>query len=633
VRLGRILAALLLLTGAMAADIATGVAIYGGTPAGIAAAIAAGSSGQRVLVIEPYRWVGGMVTNGLSHSDYHAHEGLTGAFLAFTRRVHAHYQERYGKDSPQAHGCRLGTQAEPHVNRLVLERMLTEVPSIRVLTRHRLVDAIVEADAAGPEIRRITLAGPDGQPLTVVATVFIDATYEGDLMAKADRSWQASTQGRRVMAQEGLHGDRLWRVGREGRAEYGESLAPEAADQQLQAYNFRLCMTRMAANRVAIPQPAGYDRAGFADLLPLLEKGSFAKVFAENSGRATGFYKMQVPAIPNGKFDINDVSSSAVRLSMPAANLDWPDGDAAARQRVQAAHLRYNLGMLWFIQNDPAVPARYRDEALEWGLCRDEFTDTGHLPEQLYVREARRMIGRYVFTQNDTEQVAGDMRCVFQRDSIAMGEYGPNCHGTGHEGPLFGGRHVGEFYRVVMPYQIPYGVILPKHLGNLLVPVAVSASHVGFCALRLEPIWMSLGQAAGFAASEALSKNQRVQEVAVSTLQQRLRAAGSATIYVSDVLPGSADFVAVQWWGQLGGLHGVEPRADGIKAARGKALTGQYFATYPGHEVGLDVGLDAALATGWKAIGEKAGVPALALEPTVTRGEFIRRAYRTVHGP
>lgn len=604
----RHLAVLTLATTLAAEDLATDVAIYGGTPAGIAAAIAAGRSGQQVLLIEPYSWIGGLATNGLTHTDYHAYEGLTGSFLAFSRRVEAFYAGKYGPDSQQVRDTHRGTHAEPHVNRLVFERMLAEVPTVRVLTRHRLdrTAAVVTPDAA---ISAIGVHGSDGRRHTVTAKVFIDATYEGDLVALVGEPW---------------------RVGREGRAEYDESLAPEQPDAQLQAYNFRLTFTNVADNLVTIPEPPGYRRGDFVGILPLLEQGAFKAVFTAKSGRDTGIYKAQFPPLPNGKFDINDVSNSAARLSLPGTNRGWPDGDAATRRAIFAEHLRYNLGLLHFLQNDAAVPQRWRDEARGYGLCSDEFTTTDHLPEQLYVREARRLVGRHVFNEHDTDQADGDMRCVLRRDSIAMGEYGPNCHGTSHEGPLYGGRHTGEFYKVVMPYQIPYGVIVPRRTTNLLVPVAASASHVGFCALRLEPIWMSLGQAAGCAATLAITGRTTVQQVDVPRLQRRLHDAGSATIYTSDVPPGHPDFAAVQWWGQLGGLHGLVPRAADEKPKRGKNIGGQYNETYPGQEVGLDRPLDAALAEQWTAIAGQAGVPTTVVTGSGTRGEFIRRAFAGV---
>lgn len=578
------------------------VLVYGATPGGIAAALGAADAGRSVLLVEPTAQLGGLTTSGLSHTDFHSRESLSGAFLDFARRVEAHYVAAYGADSPQARACFHGTFGEPKVNRAIFVQMLAERLRITVQLKSTLQRVEVVKPDGRPRINAVDLRASDGTVSTVRAAVFIDGTYEGDLMAAAGVAW---------------------RVGREGRAEYDESLAPETADGQLQAYNFRFIMTREPANRVTPVAPPGYRREDFADLLPVLASGRIKRVFDYPSGC---LFKAQTPALPNGKYDINDVSQGVVRLSLPGKNLAWPDGDAAARAAVLTEHRRDQVGLLFFLQNDPAVPAKFRDEAREWGWCRDEFTATDHLPPQLYVREARRMTGAYVFTQRDSAHAPGDARAVLQRDAIAMGDYGNNCHGTAHDGPRFGGKHTGEFYHPVPPYQIPYGVLVPRDVENLLVPVAASSSHVGFCALRLEPIWMSLGQAAGHAAALAIRGHVPVQRVSVPDLQVVLQAKGSATIYTSDVLPGHPDFAAVQWWGTRGGLHGLAPM-PAKPGQRGSPLHGQYYEANPGHAVELGRPLDAALARRWVALamecgGATAGLPAA--DGKVTRGDFIR---------
>lgn len=585
-------------SGALQAD----VVIYGGTPAGIAAAIEVARTGRAVAIIEPYSWIGGLITNGLVHADYHSDESLSGTFLDFAQRVERHYVAMYGADAPQVTACFGGTHPEPHVARKLFEEMLAEHPSIRVLLKHRLTS--VETSGTAPH-QRVTLAhvvDESGNNVTLTGRVWIDASYEGDFAALAGVTM--------------THG-------REGRDQYGESLAPEAADEAVQGYNFRLVMTKDPKLRVPVSAPAGYDRNDFVELLPLLEAGRFKEVFCYPSG---GLYKAHEPALPNGKHDINDVSRGLVRLSLPDINNAWPTGDAATRQQIFDEHVRHNVGMLYFLQNDPAVPTRYRELAREWGWCRDEFVDNGHLPEQLYVREARRMMGRHVFTEQDTDHAPGDARAVLQPDAIAMADYGPNCHGTGHTGSRFGGRHTGEFYKRVPAYQIPYGVLLPKSHDNLLVPVACSASHVGFCALRLEPVWMSLGQAAGLAAEMAIANDIDVPEVDVPTMQQRLHARRSATIYVTDVLPGDADFAAVQWWGTLGGLHGLEPMPE-QPGPRGKHLVSQYYEAAPGHAVKLGNPLTDGLRQRWMTLAKKHGVEASSPVGVTTRGAFIRAAF------
>ncbi len=574
------------------------VVIYGATPGGIAAAIAAAKNGQRVDLVEPTARIGGLVTSGLSHTDFHSFESLTGTYLDFSQRVQTYYAQKYGNDSPQVRDSFRGTFAEPHVNLTVLEQMLAEQESIAVLKQYTLDSVDVRETSDVDHIQSTTFRNADGEDVTIAGRIFIDATYEGDLLAKVGVPW---------------------RCGREGRDEYHESLAPENGDDQLQAYNFRFIMTHDPANRVAPKPPSGYRREDFLGVLPILKSGRIKTVFGYPRGC---LFKAQTPPLPNGKYDINDVSGGLVRLSLPGKNLEWPDGDATARAKVFAEHRRDQVGLLHFLQHDAAVPKKFRDEARQWGWCRDEFAETDHLPPQLYVREARRMVGVHIFRQQDSEHAPGDARAVLHPDAIAMGDYGNNCHGTDHEGPRFGGRHTGEFYNPVPPYQIPFRTLLPREVDNLLVPVAVSATHVGFCALRLEPIWMSLGQAAGHAAAVAIEQDVPVQKVDVAKLQRKLHADGSATIYVSDVLPGHPDFAAVQWWGTLGGLHGLNPM-PAKPGQRGEKIHGQYFQANPGHKAELDATLNDALKQRWQNL-----YPLPNSEEIKTRGDWIRQAFQ-----
>ena len=592
------------------------VVVYGATPAGIAAALAAGVDGEHVLLVEPTGRVGGLVTAGLSYTDIRTFESLTGTFLEFTSRVATYYRLKYGDDSEQVLACERGIFAEPKVNLAVFEQMLAEQPRVQVVRNTRLAGVRMgvaegESTPGRPPQRAIlsaTFVGDELMQRVVSAKVFIDATYEGDLMAAA-----------------GV----VWRIGREAGAEYGESLAPETADGQLQAYNFRLTLTRSRENRVAPGAPPGYQREYFLPLLEVLASGRIERIFGETR---KCIFKVQEPGLPNGKYDVNDMSGGEVRLSLAGRNVAWPDGQPATRGRIFADHLLDQVGLLYFLQNDDAVPPRFRDEAREWGFCRDEFPDSGHMPPQLYVREARRMIGRHVFCEADTDRAPHDARAVLRSDAIAMGDYGPNCHGTAHEGPRFGGRHTGEFYKPVVPYQVPYGVMVPQDVANLLVVNAVSASHVGFCALRLEPIWTSIGQAAGHAAHLVVGGGCSVADVPLATLQARLHAAGAATIYVSDVPPGHDDFPLVQWWGLQGGWHGLSSGPD-TPHRRGRLIHGQYFEAFPDHAANLEHPLDSATAERWSAIASRLGLAVEGVGPgavPATRGDYLRQLWRQV---
>ncbi len=583
----------------------TDVAIYGGTPGGIAAAVALArrQPSTSILLITPYSRIGGMIVNGLTHPDFRTFEGRTGLFREFNRRVLAHYERHFGPDSSQVKDSLEGTHAGPEVNYRILRSMVDELPNIKRLTQHRLVDAIVNHN----RLTSIRLIRGDSK-INITADYFIDASYEGDLMAAAKVRY---------------------RIGREGKAEFGESLAPAVPDSQLQGYNFRLTMTDDPENRVPVSRPKGYQSSQYQDLIPLLKHGRIQRIFGDPYMKLQGgIYKRQTPKLPNQKRDINDVSHSLVRLSLPGLNLGWPDGDFEERQFIFNKHVQHNIGMLYFLQNDASVPNKFREETNQWGLCRDELVFNNHLPEQLYIREARRMEGVYVFTQSDTERKTNTnhARSRFQSESIAMGDYGPNCHGTAHEGPLIGGKHTGEFYQRAAPYQIPYGVILPKKISNLAVPVVCSSSHVGFCALRLEPIWMSLGQAAGEAIGIAMEDQSSLQEISSSKIRARLHSTGTATIYTSDVPEESPSFPAVQWFGSIGGFIDLDKGMD-TYGQRGTHRIGQYYHAFPGHQVDLDKELDQDLKDAWSKRFQWNTNQREALKSANTRGEFISRAY------
>jgi len=581
---------------ATAATTSTDVLVYGATPAGIAAAVSSADAGHQVLLVEPTSRVGGLLTNGLSNADFRSFESLSGFFWDFSKRVESHYREKYGAESKQLKDCFRGTHGEPSVNLKVLEAMLVERPQIRVVKQATLT-SVQLSDFKGGHQRFVSATfTPD---LQVKAKQFIDASYEGDLMA---------------MAGENFH------VGRESSGQYGEPMAGDGdgqADGQVQGFNYRFIMTQVESNKLMPSAPDGYNRDDFVGVLPHFQSKTLTKVFSDGHD---GIYRAHMPLLPNGKADVNDTPKVPVRLSMPDINDAYPNGDAKLRAEIVRQHFYYNVGLLYFLQNDEAVPPEIQSDARKWGFCKDEFVLTGGVPEQLYIREARRLVGQHVFTGQDTEQVTDDARSTWQTESIACGDYIHNCHGTGRKGTRFDGQHEGEFYKPVPPYQIQYGVIVPTKTTNLLVPVACSSSHFGFGALRLEPIWSSLGQAAGEAAALAIETNADVQSVDVSQLQSRLQANRSATIYVSDVAPDSPDFAAVQWLGTQGGLHGLA----GANQPKAKSLGGQYSKAHPGHSVELGNDLDRGTYDRWS---KRVSLPAF--QTNLTRREAIEHAYQS----
>ena len=570
------------------------VMVVGATPAGIAAAINAARYGHTVLLSEEYAQVGGLMTSGLSFTDFISYEVLGGTFLDYTQRVEAYYAEKYGTDSEQHQASHGGIHAEPHVTLAILRQMLDEYDQITIRTNFRLAGVVYRTGADSTKtIRSVSLTNPQtGNTLTAQGKVFIDATYEGDLAARAGADY--------------------W-VGRESRQAYGEFLAGKifyrygvilpgsngTADEKIQAYNFRPIMTDVPTNRVLVPKPPGYRREDYVGIAEVLRQGKVSRVFVEKGN--DGLFRTQM--LPNRKADVNDIKNAPVRMALLGENYAYPEGDQETRQALVERHRRHLLGMLYFVQNDPAMPEKFRAEARQWGLAKDEFVDTGHFPARLYIREARRIKGHYVFTQNDVRTIDNTLIVQPKEDAIAIGDYALNCHGVA-PATLHPAVADGDFNFIPAPFQIPFGVIVPRGFDNLLVPVAVSASHVGFSGLRLEPTWTALGQAAGLAAHVALRTSTSVPEVDVAKVQQLLHENGAKTTYISDVAADSRYFKAAQWLGLRGFMHdryvldSLEMRgAETYKSLRGT----QYAAAYPFHALHPERPAPPELMKAWAA--------------------------------
>ena len=488
------------------------VVVYGGTAGGVITAVAAAREGLEAALVEPDTYLGGMVSGGLGWTDYGRREVIGGYSLEFFERV----GKKYGRP--------VEWHFEPHVAEEVFREM-TQEAGVAVYCGHRLR----ERNGVSKRGTRITaIAMENGAKFA--ARVFADATYEGDLMAQAGVSY-------------------TW--GREGTGEYAESLAgvrdrtpkhqftvqispydaagkllPEVSpkkkapsgspDRKVQAYNFRVCMTKAPENRVLFPQPAGYDAGRFALLARMLQE--MDKVKRGANQRWTAADVMKPDPLPNGKTDTNN--NGAFSTDYIGGSYDYPNGSYATRGRIWHAHKAYVQGFLYFLQNDPQVPRELHDEMAQWGLCRDEFTDTGNWPRQLYVREARRMIGMYVMSQKDIQSE------LTKRDAIGMGSYNSDSHNVQRivnaEGFV---ENEGDMQVPVTPYQIPYRVMLPKRADaiNLLVPVCFSATHVAYSTLRMEPQYMIIGHAAGVAANLAIKADVAVQDVASRELTTLLK--------------------------------------------------------------------------------------------------------------
>jgi hypothetical protein len=488
------------------------VVVYGATAGGTMAAIAAAQQGASVVLLEPRNHVGGMLSGGLGRTDMDRQENVIGGLaLEFFRRAGKHY------------GQEVAWMFEPHVAEKILKEMLAEqkVPV-------NFGQALASIDETDGRIRSLKTA--DGHEYS--AKVFIDATYEGDLMKAAGVSYKVGREGRDTYG-ESLAGRRdllrsnhqvnfpisPWKDGKllpHITAE--EELAPTGAgDGKIQSYNFRLCLTNVEANRIPIGKPEGYDPVRYELLRRCFEVGG---------DKVNGI--LGIKPMPNGKSDVN--AGAPISLNLLGANQDYPDGSSERRKEIWNHHLNWAHGLVYFVQKDPSVPESIRKKYAEWGLCKDEFSDTGGWPHQLYIREGRKMRGEYILTQHD---LMTDRR---KNDSIGIAGYNIDIREVQWVSmrTFFFPKAEDQVYmegyisQPVEPWDIPYRALLPKfgECQNLLVPVCISASTIAFASFRMEPQFMIAGQAAGTAAAMAAKSGGPVHNVAVNELQYLLSAGG-----------------------------------------------------------------------------------------------------------
>ncbi len=501
------------------------VVVYGATAAGVCAAVAAERSGASVLLLEPGAHVGGMTSGGLGYTDLGDLRVVGGLPARFRQEVADHY------------GVPVGTYAgpEPHVAEAIFLRWL-EGARVPVSSGQR----VVSADLRDGRLAAVTTAGG----LRVEGAVFVDAGYEGDLMALAGVPYAVGREDR------DLYGER--HAGRQellpGRHTMPPWISPFAGDPPpgvvgevlpqlrpgpmvevgrgdggVMSYGYRVCLTT-APDRILVTRRDGYDEGYWELGRRLFDR--WARTGTEvAAGRLIGLE----PNLPHGKCDANSLGPLSLSV-LDGAAWEYPEAGPERRESLRLHHLHHAQDFLWFLSHDLAVPAHVRAELQRWGLPPDEFTDTGHLPHQLYVREARRMLGEYVLTEHDV--VAGRR----QHDVVALGSYNLDVREVQrtwrwvheYDGPL--GMVVTEGYLSVPvpPYAIPYRCLVPRYADctNLLVPVCLSASHVAFSSVRMEVQYAMLGHAAGLAAAMAVASGRSVQGVDVGALQDRLRAQG-----------------------------------------------------------------------------------------------------------
>ncbi len=521
------------------------IVIYGGTSGGVAAAIQAARMGKSVILIEPTKYVGGLTTGGLGATDIGNKRAIGGISREFYERIFQHYQD----DTRWTREARSDYFKKRTVNKDNETSMWTFEPSVAL---HVMRTMLSETNVVVAYGERLDLQkGVTKQGATIVtirmesgrqfqAKVFIDATYEGDLMAKAGVSYH---------------------VGREPNDRYGETInglqiagavhhqfiksvdpyvvpgdpssgllpgvwpAPDGkdgdGDHRIQAYNFRMCTTDVAENRVPWPKPDGYDPMRYELLLRNFEAGD-----------------RRVPWsliwMPNRKTDINN--NFAVSTDNIGMNYDYPDGDYATRKQIWDEHEQYQKGLMWTLANHPRVPPEIREVFKNNALAKDEFLDNENWPRQLYVREARRMVSDYVMSEKNC------LRREIVDDSVGMGAYNMDSHNTQRYVDARGfARNEGDIQIATRPYPISYRSIRPKatECDNLLVPVCLAASHIAYGSIRMEPVFMVLGQSASTAACLAIDQKVSIPNLPYKLLAQRLLADKQVLDFESPPLPAS----------------------------------------------------------------------------------------------
>ena len=509
------------------------IIIYGGTSAAIIAAVEVVKSGKTVLIVSPDQHLGGLTSGGLGFTDTGNKAVIGGLSREFYHRVWLHYKDdaAWNWQNQSDFGNKgQGTVAmdgefrtmwlfEPHVAEKVFEDFVKE-NNIKVLRGEWLDRNKAVVKKKGNIISFLTLSGK-----VFKGKMFIDATYEGDLMAVAGINFHVGREGN-AKYNETFNGVQtgvfqhdhhfksnispykikddpssglLPYISAEPPGEFG------AADKKIQAYCFRMCMTNHPENSVAFPKPDNYDASKYELLL---------REF--NTGRNDWFSKFDV--LPNKKTDTNN--HGAFSSDFIGMNYDYPEADYQRRAEIIQQHYDYQAGLLWFVANDPRVPDAIRTKMASYGLAKDEFKDNNHWPHQIYVRESRRMIGDYITTEHDV------MQRIETPESIGMGSYHIDSHNTQRyvtsEGYVQNEGDIGV--KPPGPYRISYGSIVPKkeECTNLFVPVCVSSSHIAYGSIRMEPVFMILGQSAAVAACLAIDEKCAIQDVSYNQLKKLL---------------------------------------------------------------------------------------------------------------
>lgn len=528
------------------------VFVAGGTPAGIMSAVSAGRMGRKVILSEYYGHIGGMSASGLGKSDIENRGAIAGLFSEFTRRIYNHYVEKYGEGSENVKLCREGYYYEPSVAEYVFNQMVGEVDSITLLTDQLIEDVLVESSHIKSVILKDRITG---QEKSIRAEIFIDATYEGDLYAFAGAGFRLGREGRREFGEQ--HAGRIFFDFNDNNFLEGST---GEADDRIPAYTYRLCMTDDPDNSFVLDSPPkGYNRDHYLKYFEDLSEGRLGppKTYKEGHGYYPEHFNTMLRVfsftrIPNRKFDVN-INPRPLGFPFGEENYAYPGSAWKEREVIIARHRELAEGLIYFVQNDPEVPEKDREMASRYHLPLDEFPGNRHFPWQLYVREARRLSGKYTFNENDLVAPGHGKRTKIFFDSIISGEFPVDSFPVSKEPSpckkvLEG--YIGMFE--IDPYQVPYRIMLTGDIDNIIVPAAASTTHVAFSAIRMEPLWMGIGQAAGSAAHLSLKMDVQIDKLPIHLLQKHLLDNDQVITYFEDMTGNDKAFKAIQFWGARG---------------------------------------------------------------------------------
>jgi Alkyl hydroperoxide reductase, large subunit len=545
--------------------------IVGGNPGGIMTAIAAAREGKTSVILERTNHIGGLPVNGLGATDIATRDATTGLFAEFTSKIKQYYIQHYGENSQQVKDCSDGFHFEPSVAELVYNEMLQEYKDKIAIRLMRQFDA--ESSNIKIQNRHIeninVLNRENGQKEIYHGLFFIDATYEGDLGAAAGVPFRVGRESRKEFNEPGA-----------GRTyEYWKSQPDTGStgdpDNGVQAYNYRLCLTKDRKNFIPFPRPQSYHREEYESLIEDIWKGrntqlAMKKVTPEMMeenrryiakggqtkipGDSWGINKLSsLVKLPNEKADGNNQHAAFLSTDLPEENWPWPTSSWEWRDKFAKRLKDYTLGLFWFAQHDTALPKHFRKEIAKWGLAKDEYQDNESFPRQVYVREGRRFEGVYFFTAQDALPISPNERPPLHPNSVTASHYALDSHAARKREK--DRAHLDGFISYpTAPYTVPIGVIMPREIDNLLLPVPVSGSHIGFSTLRMEPCWMALGQAAGITASLSIDSGYSVQKVDISQIQDRLIKQKATLIYYRDIQPDNTNFPMVEYMGLRGYL-------------------------------------------------------------------------------